>query len=127
MSDPSDGLMHELINAVRESAERTTEVRADVNRAMALIYQRIIAIESQNTIEASERPKRQRQLDGSIERITQRLDGQDRILEGQDKKLDTLFDQQEQVARSGHKRLWLMVAILVACLFGIALAIGLPR
>jgi hypothetical protein len=127
MSDPSDGLMHELINAVRESAEKTAEVRNDVNRAMALIYQRIIAIESQNTIEASERPKRQRQLDGSINRITQRLDGQDKILEGQDKKLDTLFDQQEQVAKSGHKRLLLMVAILVACLFGIALAIGLPR
>lgn len=115
--DPPDGLMHELINVVRDNTEKTLSVRSDVNRAMALIYQRIIAVESQNAIEARERPKRQGELDTSIKKINDRLDGQDNILEGQDKKLDIIFAQ-------GRWRFWLMVLVLAVCSF-VALRVAL--
>ncbi len=122
--EPTDGLMHELINVVRDNTEKTIAVRTDVNRAMSMIYQRIIAIESQNMIEARERPERQKQLDRTLAKINGRLDGQDTTLEGQDQKLDTLFDQQENVIRSGRWRMRLMIGILMVCSF-IALRVAL--
>lgn len=122
--EPTDGLMHELIEVVRTNTEKvdaarqeTIATRNSMTATSINLFQRIVEIERQMQQEARERPARQQQLDTSIKSITDRLDGQDTILEGQDQKLDTLFTQQEKVIASGHWRMWLMVGILVVCSF----------
>lgn len=112
--EPSDGLMHELIGVVRDNTEKTVAVRSDVNRVVSQVYQDIVTIKQQLAAEARERPRRQSELDTSIRKINDRLDGQDKTLDGQDKKLDTLF---VQIVRSGNRRFWLIVAVLLVCLF----------
>lgn len=122
--EPTDGLMHELIEVVRTNTEKvdaarqeTIATRNSMTATSINLFQRIVEIERQMQQEARERPARQQQLDTSIKSITDRLDGQDTILEGQDQKLDTLFTQQEKVIASGRWRMWLMVGILVVCSF----------
>lgn len=129
--EPTDGLMHELINVVRDNTEKveaarneTIAARNDMSATSLQLFQRIVTIERQLALEARERPDRQKQLDGSIKKITDRLDSQDGILEGQDRKLDTLFHQQKRVIRSGRWRMWLMIGILIVCCF-VALRVAL--
>lgn len=112
---------------VRDTIRRNTEGDFDFtmlflqgvkqNERITKIEEKVEQVERQNSVEAQERPQRQRQLDDSISKINTRLDGQDKILEGQDKKLDTLFDD-------GRWRFWLMVGILIVCSF-VALRVAL--
>lgn len=121
--DPSDSLMTTLIDVVRDNTEKTVAAhnetiatRNSMNATAMQLFQRIVDIERQLLLESRERPARQRQLDESISKINTRLDNQDTTLEGQDKKLDTLFEQQRKVIHSGRWRTYLLIGILLAFL-----------
>ena len=128
---PPEDLMRTLIDTVRDNTEKvdaarqeTIATRNSMTATSLSLFSRIVEIERQLYQEAKERPRRQKQLDGAIKHITDRLDGQDETLAGQDQKLDTLFDQQRTVITAGRWRMWLMVGILIVCSF-VALRVAL--
>lgn len=128
MAPPNDGLLHELIGAIRENTDRLALYREDMNRAMLIVYQRITEIERKLVDEAKERPQRQKELDAKLKKqddaiagIDARLDKQDSALENQDKTLSELFDRQEAVIRAQRWRGWALILITIGV---IALAAG---